>query len=66
MSDQKPLSVLEYLQLINRYVEEIFRTTKIEDPAKLRRYLQVSKLLITAEKLLEKDLIDNDEKAGDP
>jgi hypothetical protein len=61
-----PLSVLEYLQLINTYVNHILSNTKLDDPAKLRRYLQVSKLLFTAEKILEKDLIENEEKAGDP
>ena len=64
MSDQ-PLSVYEYLIILNQYIDDVLRIEEIENPVKLRRYMQVSKLLFVAEKLLEKGLIDNDERADD-
>lgn len=58
------LSVYEYLQDLNKSINEILETpsSDFKDKQALRRYLQVSKLLFVAEKLLEKDLIDHEKE----
>jgi len=59
------ISVFEALQTLNKYISQLHEESDY-DPKKTRRYAQVTKLLLVAEKLLEKDLIENDKKGGDP
>jgi hypothetical protein len=59
------VSVLEALQTLNKYISQLHEQSEY-DQKKTRRYTQVTKLLLVAEKILEKDMIENDKKGGDP
>jgi hypothetical protein len=56
------LTVYEYLKELNESINNLLKDESLKDyknTKALRRYLQVSKLLFVAEKILEKDLIDH-------
>lgn len=56
------LTVYEYLKELNESINDLLKSissSELKDKKALRRYLQVSKLLFVAEKILEKDLIDH-------
>lgn len=55
------LTVYDYLKELNSSINDLLDapSTEFKNKKALRRYLQVSKLLFIAEKILEKDLIEN-------